>query len=420
MRSPSRRALLSLLPAAAFGAAAPPARARVAPLNVAAFPLVDRIVAAAQPAWSALHPDVALDVVGRPYADHHTAMATALTTASQLPDVMALEASQLGRFAFGTGLQDLRVFGIEAQREAFTPFAYAQAGSPRGEVVAAPADIGPGTMLLRHDVLERAGLAPAALTRSWDDYVEAGRQIRARTGARLLVHVRALKDIVVRSGLRPGEGLYFDGANRVQLDAPRFRRAFELARTIRREGLDARQQPWSNEWAESLRRGHITTELGGAWMVGQLGSWVAPQTAGLWRAAPFPEDANASYGGIFYAMPRRLAPERQRLAWDFIRLMCLDRGRQLAAFEHYDAFPALRAAQRSPVFDAPVPFLGGQPARRLWVAAAERIAAPRLHRQDTFADEVVNTELDQVLLRDKPIERALQDAHALIARRALR
>ena len=95
MRSPSRRALLSLLPAAAFGAAAPPARARVAPLNVAAFPLVDRIVAAAQPAWSALHPDVALDVVGRPYADHHTAMAgSARLSANQSICTISIEIAQ--------------------------------------------------------------------------------------------------------------------------------------------------------------------------------------------------------------------------------------------------------------------------------------------------------------------------------------
>lgn len=407
-----------MLPAAAY---APAARAQP-PLSVAAFPLVDRIVADALPAWRARHAQVGLQVQGRQYGDHHTAMATALTTAAQLPDVMALEASQLGRYALGTGLQDLRAapFGIEAEQAAFTPFAYAQATSPRGEVLAAPADIGPGTLLLRHDLLQAAGLAPAALTASWDAYVEAGRQIKARTGAHLVAHVRALKDIVIRSGLRAGEGLYFDAHSRPLIGAPRFRRAFELSLQIRREGLDARLPVWSNEWAEALRRGRLATELGGAWLVGQLSSWVAPQTAGLWRAAPFPEGANASYGGIFWAIPRRLPRERQLLAWDFIRLMCLDRGRQLAAFETYDAFPALRAAQDAPAFDAPLPFLGGQAARRLWVDAAQRIAAPRLHRQDGFAEEVINTELDKVLLRGKSITLALEDAEALIARRALR
>ena len=393
-----------------------------APLTVALFPLLDEITRAALPAWQAVQPGVVLSLQSRPYRDHHTAMATALTTAAQLPDVMAVEASQLGRFARGSGLQDLRAapFGIEARREAFTPFAYAQATTPDGRVIGAPADIGPGTMLVRHDLLARAGVEPEALTRTWDSYLEAGQRIRQRTGARLLAHVQALKDMLIRSGLQPGEGLYFDSRSRVLLGTPRFRRAFDLALRARRAGLDARVGTWSNDWAEALRRGHLTTELGGAWMVGQLSGWVAPQTGGLWRALPFPEGSGASYGGVFYAIPRRLPAERQALAWSFIQLMCLDRERQLAAFRTHDAFPALRAAQRAPFFDEPLPFLGGQPARRLWVDAAQRIAAPTVHRQDAFADEVVSTALDQVLLRGKSVDDALGDAGRLIARRANR
>jgi multiple sugar transport system substrate-binding protein len=49
-------------------------------LVVAAFPLVDKIVEAAMPAWQAQHPGVEVQVISKQYADHHTAMTTALST----------------------------------------------------------------------------------------------------------------------------------------------------------------------------------------------------------------------------------------------------------------------------------------------------------------------------------------------------
>lgn len=407
--------------------AAWPARLRAAPaplaaLHIAAFPLVDQIAREADPRWRALQPGVALQVLSRQYRDHHVAMSTALSTDAGLPDLMVLEASQLGRFSRGSGLQalDEPPFAAAAVEAELTPYALNQGRDERGRLMAMPADIGPGTLLLRADLLERAGLEPAALLRSWDDYLAAGERIRARTGAFLVSHVQLLKDILLRQGLQPGEGQYYDADSRPLLHRPRFRRCFELVRRVRRLGLDARVNTWSNEWAEALRRGRLATELGGAWLVGQLSSWVAPQTAGLWRASSLPEGTQTSYGGAFYAIPRRLPRDRQLLAWQFIRLVCLDVAMQQQAFRRYDAFPALRAAQQGPFFDEGLPFLGGQAARRLWAEAAQQIRAPRPHRQDSFAEEVVGSELDKVLLRDKSIDLALEDAERLLARRARR
>ena len=76
-------------------------------LVVAAYPLLDVIVRDTLPRWRELHPGVEVQIVSRQYADHHTAMTTALSTSVRLPDVMALEASYVGRFAHGRGLDDL-------------------------------------------------------------------------------------------------------------------------------------------------------------------------------------------------------------------------------------------------------------------------------------------------------------------------
>ena len=415
---PRRRALL----AAGLAAAMPLRAAERKTLTVAAFPRVDEIVKGAIPYWRRLHPEVEIKVVSRQYIDHHTAMTTALSTAVGLPDVMALEVSYVGRFAQGGGLENLasEPYRVDRFRSRIVPYAYDQATNRAGAVVAVPTDIGPGTMLYRTDILARAGVSEAEITRSWDSYIEAGLKIKAATGAYLVAHVQQVKDISLRTGIRPGDGLYFDKDSRPLVTEPRFVRAFELARKLRRHKLDAKIGAWSNEWAEGFKRGTLATELSGAWLVGQLKNWVAPETRGLWRAAQFPDGAFAPYGGTFYAMPRKGLAANKALAWSFIQLMTLSRELQLAAFNDYDAFPALTETHDDPFFEEPLPFLAGQRARLLWRDAARRIQATPVHKQSNFADEVVGTELDNVLDRGKDIPQALADAHELLERRARR
>jgi multiple sugar transport system substrate-binding protein len=147
---------------------------------------------------------------------------------------------------------------------------------------------------------------------------------------------------------------------------------------------------------------------------------VAPGTKGLWRVAQLPENTFVGYGGSFYAIPRRAQPEQKALAWQLIELLTLDPALQLAAFKSQDAFPALLQTHQDPFFDEPVAFLGDQPARRLWREAARRITATQVHKQTNFADEVIGTELDNVLEQGKDIGRALADARRLLERRAHR
>jgi multiple sugar transport system substrate-binding protein len=416
------RWLMPLLPLLLAAATPAQAQSPKVTLTVAAYPAVDEIVRAAIPAFRQRHPNVEIKVVSRQFTDHHTAMTTALSTSAYLPDLMALEVGYVGRFAQGGGLEDLSrpPYEIGRLRARYVPYAYDQATSRSGAVVAAPADIGPGTLLYRTDLLAKAGVSEAELTRSWESYVAAGVKIKALTGAYLMAHARDMKDIAIRTGIQPGEGLYFDKDSRVLVDSPRFVRAFELAREVRRNRLDARVAAWSNEWSEGFKRGTLATQMSGAWLAGHLNSWLAPDTRGLWRAAQLPEGAFAAYGGTFLAIPRGAAAANKPLTWEFIQMLTLDREMQLAAFKSQDAFPAAIDTYADPFFEQPIAFLGQQPARLLWRDATRRISAVTVHKHDSFANEVIDTELDKVLDRGKDIAVALADAKRLLQQRAHR
>ena len=101
-------------------------------------------------------------------------------------------------------------------------------------------------------------------------------------------------------------------------------------------------------------------------------------------------------------------------------MLTVERGMQLEAFKSQDAFPALLEAHNDPMFDQAIGFLDGQQARLMWREAARNIHAVTVHKQDSFADEVINTELDKVLDRGKDIVSALGDAERLLEQRARR
>ena len=367
-------------------------------ITVATFPDLDRAAKAALPRWHAAHPDVDVKIVSLQYADHHTAMTTALATGSGLPDVMAIDFKFIGKFAGSGGFEDLNKppYGAGALRSQFVGYTFTQATNAAGELAALPADIGPGTLLYRADLVAKAGLTEADLTRSWDSFIAAGVKLKAATGANLLADSADIVDIVLRSNLPPGEGIYFDRTGKVLVDGPRFVHAFELGRDAHKAGIDAGTTIWTNEWVAGFRSNKIAGAMMGAWLAGHLKNWLAPDTAGKWRAAHKPE------------------------AWEFVRFMTADKQTQLASLRTLDTFPALLAAQQDPVIDEPMPFLGGQKARELWRDTAARVPAIPVDKYDSMATDVIRAEYQNVITQGKDIAAALADAKSLIAHRARR
>ncbi len=397
-------------------------RAQATTLTVASFPSFDDAVKAAVPLYRKVAPNVTLKLSSLAYADHHAAMVTALSTGAGLPDVVGVEHAYLGRLIDSGGLEDLSKPPYDglSLRGRIVPFAFAQATRRDGALSAIPADLGPGSLFYRQDILAKAGVSEAQLTKSWESYIEAGKQIKARTGALLVPNANTLLRIVTRADVPAGEGIYFNKDDKPLLNTPRFEKAFALAREVRQNKLDGKFLRFTNEWAEGFKRGTYATEMAGAWLGGHMATYLAPNTKGLWRASQLPAGAFASWGGSFYGIPARLPAERKRLAWEFVRYMTTNREMQLAAFKSLDAYPALIEAAKDPFAEQPIEFLGGQKARLIWREAAARISPLEVHRLDPIAEEVIDKELDLVLEAGKEIPKALADAQRAVERRVRR
>ena len=194
--------------------------AQTVTISVASFPDLDRGIKLAIPLYKKLNPNVEIKLTSLAYADHHTAMTTALATGANLPDVMAVDMGFIGKFAESGGLEDLAKAPYNAlqYRDKVARFTYPLAMSGQGVMVGMPVDIGPGALFYRKDLLDKAGVSEADLTKSWESYIESGKKLKAATGAWLLASAVDIKDIYIRSDLKDGEGIYFDKSGKATID----------------------------------------------------------------------------------------------------------------------------------------------------------------------------------------------------------
>ncbi|PNI00854.1 ABC transporter substrate-binding protein [Vibrio diazotrophicus] len=387
-------------------------------ITVASFPNFNQVAEIAVPMFEKKYPDIKVKVVTLAYADHHNAMTTALATGANLPDVMGIEYSYVGQFIESGGLDDMLPYGAGAFTDKLVPYSVAQATNSDGVLSAIPADIGPGATFYRKDILDAAGVTEEELLKDWDSFIKAGIKIKEKTGNYLIANAVDIKDIVIRSNLKEGEGIYFDKDQNILVNSERFKEAFRLAKKARDAGIDAKVAAWSNEWTESLRRGTVSVQMMGAWLGGHLQGWIAPDATGLWRTSQLPDGAMASWGGSFYAIPKKA--EHKAEAWKFIEFMATDKEIQLAGFKEINAFPVLISTHNDDFFNQEIAYLGGQKARLNWRETTKHIPALTVDRYDEVARQVVNDALEKVLEKDANIDQVLADAEKQIKRRARR
>ena len=386
-------------------------------ITVAVFPDLDSVVKAILPAFNALYPNIEVKLEVNGYGDHHTKLLTELAAGKGVPDLTAVEIGYISKFAATGGLVDLSKppYNAEAFKDLYVDYAWEQAHTQDGRLIALPVDIAPGTLYWRRDIFAARGVNINDI-KTWDDYVAAGAKLTYDAdGDGKIDHWLVSNAASVAQGLWGGPTGYFDKDGNCIVTSDKFVKAFTIAKEIREHGYDAQIGAWTNEWYEAFRKGTVATEVSGAWLLGHFKNWMCPKTAGKWGAAQLPGNTWQSWGGSFYAIPQ--ASQHKAAAWELLKFLTTNPTIQLRAFKVTGAFPAVKAVWQDPIFEQPIPFLNGQKARLLWREAVAHIKGLPTNPNDAMATEIVGDELSQVLEQGKPIKDALAEAKQLIERR---
>jgi multiple sugar transport system substrate-binding protein len=393
-------------------------------ISISLFPDLDSHVNAVLAQFHEEHPDIEVEVRVLEHGDHHNALVTNLATGSGAADVVAVDVGFIARFVAEGGLTDLAQppFDAGQYQSIFADYAWLQASTTDGRLVAMPVDLGPGVMYYRRDRFEQVGADVNDVISDWDSYVQFGREVTRDTDGDGKIDVFLIADAgdvaraMIRSNIDEGDGIFFAADGTPLVDTDRFREAFRVAKAIRDEGLDARIGSWSNEWYEAFKRGTVATQMSGAWLLGHLQNWMAPETAGLWGASDLPNGIYGSWGGSFYGIPEQ--SQNKEAAWQLVEFLTTRPDIQLAAFDRIGAFPAVTSTYDDPLFDEELPFLDNQKARLLFANVANHIEGRATNPGDQIAEEMVDSALSQVLDEGRDIDEALAEAQRLISRRA--
>ncbi|MDQ2189972.1 MULTISPECIES: extracellular solute-binding protein [unclassified Vibrio] len=359
---------------------------------------------------------IKVDYLMNNHGDHHTKLTTNLATGSGAGDVIVVDVEKIGPFVASGGLVNLsEKYGADKFQDHFAPYAWAQGKGGDGNMYGIPVDLGPGVMYYRTDVFEKAGIDINQAIKDWDSYIKAG-EILKKQNVQLIASAADVAQAIIFTTVPDGEGLYFDSKGNSVVTSERFVHAFEVAKTIREKGLDGRILAWSNEWYEGFRNGTFATQLSGAWLLGHLKNWIAPDTAGKWAVSNLPDGIYGSWGGSFLSIPTQ--SKHQDEAWKLIEYMTTNRDVQLKAFETIAAFPSNVTTYDDPMFNEEIEFLGGQKARLLFANVAKNIKPVAPAKGDHVARSIIlENALMEVLDEGKDIKAALKDAERLIQRR---
>ncbi len=405
--------LTALLAAALLGAAVAQTT-----LTIAVYPDLDSHLDVVLPIFHEENPDIIVEMVRREHGDHHNGLVTELAASTGAADVVALDVEFVARFLASGALVDLaqEPYNAGQYQDLYAPYSWSQISTADGRTIALPGDLGPGVLFLRRDILEQVGTTADEVTASWDAYLDYGRAVVEQTDAYLLTNAADVARAYFQSNVPEGEGFFFDADGNVTVTSDRFVRAFEIAQTIREEGLDAQIGDWSNEWYEAFNSGTTASQFSGAWLLGHLQNWMAPDTSGLWITSNFPEDTFGSWGGTHYAIPEQ--SQNKEAAWKLVQFLSTRPEIQLSAFHTTAAFPAVTSTYEDESFDEAIEFLGGQDARNLFAQVAQNTPGVAVTEYDHIALEIVQSALTEVLNNGRDIDAALEDAAAQIQRRA--
>ncbi|WP_427891237.1 ABC transporter substrate-binding protein [Kribbella sp. GL6] len=323
--------------------------------------------------------------------DFKQKLITTFNGGTSIPDITGLKGEDIASLLpQAERFVDLKTVGADSVLGDYLDWKVKQATTLDGKVIGLPIDVGPTALYYREDIFAAAGLPsdPAQVAeqlKSWDDFFNAGVQLKAKNPkAPLIPDATDLYDMVVGQGTER----YISKDNKFIGDQDHIRKAWDTSVKAMTLKIDGRTSSGSPDWNAGLDQGTIPTITGAAWLALDIKSAVK-KTAGKWRLAPTP-GGPANFGGSFLAITKNAADPQK--AFDVIKYM-LSADNEAKAFTDAQIFPSAPAAYDKPELKAKDPFFGGQVPIDIFGPAAKNIPVAY---QSPFDDSVAGPFHDEL------------------------
>ncbi|MFE5597075.1 ABC transporter substrate-binding protein [Streptomyces sp. NPDC056549] len=320
------------------------------------------------PAFNKKHPGIKVTVqdIGNPaiWDKITTGMAAG---GSGLADVLHIGVDYLPGYVekFPGQLADLGPLGADAYKGAFAQGLWETVCPDGKRVNALPWEANSGGFYYRADIFEKAGVDANAID-TWDDAIEAGKKIKAKTGTSLLGIDKPASQAdsanFFQMLLQQQGTMFFNLYGHIMLNSPEAVRAMTLIKKMNDAGLVSDISGGWNALISSIKKGTAAVVPWPTWFGGVIEETV-PGEAGKWgvRLPPAVRRGGsraATVNSTHLAVSGK--SHHQAAAWRFVEFVLTRPESQVAIYKAKGIAPALIKAYDDPVFHEPSAFFSGQ------------------------------------------------------------
>lgn len=156
-----------------------------------------------------------------------------------------------------------------------------KATAPDKDLFGAPQDLGMVMMFYRDDYFKEAGVDPTSL-KDWDDLIEAGKVIKAKTGINLLALDANGENSLITQIMQQQDTPLIDKDGNLNLDTKAARNAIKIVDKIREADIVSYYSSDKDRYP-AFQGSAVIIE--GTWLAGNMTNNY-PDQAGKWRVAP--------------------------------------------------------------------------------------------------------------------------------------
>lgn len=330
-----------------------------------------------------LHPNVEFNFEEMGVSQVYSKITTCLQSGVGLPDVVSLEGEQMAKF--GTKFPDQFVdFTGDMKTEDFLPVKISEC-TVNGKIVAYPWDAGPCGMFYRTDLFSQAGIKAEDIV-TWDDFIEAGKTLMAKTGVAMMPLATARKDTTYRMMLMELGGFYFDKDGNTVVNSPESVGAMAMVQKIYQAGITVNDNSW-DDFVAALSGSRIACVPEAVWLAGSIKD-AAPDQSGKWGVMELPrfdkevEARGASNGGSVLTVPA--SSKSREAAVEFVKFAMTDKAGNEEGFSKYGLYPSYIPSLDSEIFKEGDGFFGGQRIYALFNEVAKKV--PMCNYTSNFAE----------------------------------
>ena len=318
-------------------------------------------------AWNEAHPDIQVKVVEAAGADDMIPKLLAAERAGEGPDIAQAEFQKLPNMVVSDVPLDLTPYA-DSFSDQYSEGAMSLVTVGDG-IYSVPQDIGPMIFMYRADLFQQYGLT---VPTTWDEYAALAKKVKeVAPNAFLGGYPDDASTFAAYTQPLGAQWWSTDGDSwSVNINGPESQRVAEFWQPLVEGGYVDTTHFFTPEWGSMMNDGTLLSWTAGVWAPGAALS-VAPDTAGLWAAAPMPTWDGETTAGLMGGSGAMVvkSTEHPKEAVEYLAWLNASSEGTAGLIEKGGLFPASTPGQAE-LADQPVPELvSGQ--ADFWTMAAD-------------------------------------------------